>query len=71
MSETPQALNQLAPKQKTCDACGTNFPCFTPLGPCWCEDVKLSREMLADLRARYQDCLCPDCLNAAAENETA
>jgi len=57
------------PKVKVCGACGASFDCFTPLGPCWCEDVKLSSETLGELRARYDDCLCAKCLRAAAEKE--
>lgn len=55
-----------APKQKTCEACGTQFPCSSPWGPCWCEDVKVGRDTLAEIRSRYSECLCPKCLTAAA-----
>jgi hypothetical protein len=54
------------PKQKICEACGTQFPCASPWGPCWCEDVKVSTQTLAELRACYDECLCPKCLTAAA-----
>jgi len=54
------------PKQKICQACGTQFPCASPWGPCWCEEVKVSITILAELRARYDECLCPKCLTAAA-----
>jgi hypothetical protein len=55
-----------APKQKICEACGIQFPCSSSGGPCWCEDVKVSRETLAEIRSRYNECLCPKCLTAAA-----
>jgi hypothetical protein len=54
------------PRQKICEACGIQFPCFSSGGPCWCEDVKVGRETLAEVRSRYNDCLCPKCLAAAA-----
>jgi hypothetical protein len=54
------------PKQKICQACGTQFPCASPSGPCWCEDVKVSTQTLAELRVQYDECLCPKCLTAAA-----
>ncbi len=53
-----------APKQKVCEKCGAKFDCYSPWGPCWCEEVKLKPEALANLRARYDDCLCPNCLAA-------
>jgi hypothetical protein len=57
------------PKVKVCEACGASFDCFTPRGPCWCEDVKLSSETLAELKAKYRECLCPACLKDAAAKE--
>ena len=54
------------PKQKICEACGAQFPCSSPWGPCWCEDVKVSSQTLAEIRTRYNECLCPKCLTAAA-----
>jgi hypothetical protein len=75
-NETDKKLSGLAdrekqgtPKVKVCEACGTGFDCFTPRGPCWCEDVKLSSETLAELRAQYRECLCPACLKDAAAKE--
>jgi hypothetical protein len=56
-----------APKQKICQACGTQFPCSSPSSPCWCDDVKVSRQTLAELRTQYDECLCPKCLTAAAK----
>ncbi|MGH9592784.1 MAG: cysteine-rich CWC family protein, partial [Bryobacteraceae bacterium] len=54
------------PKTKVCGACGAEFSCTRMVGPCWCEDVKIGAATLADLRARFSDCLCPNCLRAAA-----
>ncbi len=53
-------------KEKTCAQCGEKFQCFAEQGPCWCDEVKVSSEELAGLRARHADCLCPNCLRAAA-----
>lgn len=51
---------------RTCEACGSAFQCGASLRGCWCVSVKLSAEIRQQLRARYQDCLCPTCLQAAA-----
>ena len=48
-----------------CANCGTFFSCGALESPCWCDTVKLSPAALANLRARYVDCLCPRCLVAA------
>jgi len=56
--------NACAPTQKKCAACGQQFSCGAPGPGCWCEDVHLSPAALAQLRARYADCLCPRCLAA-------
>jgi len=54
--------------RKTCPACGESFDCCADTRSCWCERENLSGEVLAALRGRYDDCLCPRCLAAAAEN---
>jgi len=68
MSERQQTSKQTAgaPKQKICEKCGAKFDCYAPWGPCWCDDVKLKPGALANLRAQYKDCLCPNCLRATA-----
>jgi hypothetical protein len=47
-------------REKICESCGQAFECR--LGACWCDDASLSDERRAQLRARYNDCLCPTCL---------
>jgi hypothetical protein len=56
-----------APTRKKCEACGEMFDCAAPERGCWCEEVKLSGQVAAEVRGRYADCLCPRCLAAAAE----
>ena len=46
----------------SCPQCGNTFGCGVALQSCWCHAVQLSTEALATLRARYDACLCPDCL---------
>ena len=48
-------------KEKLCSKCGESFGCGGLLG-CWCREVKLDEQTLANLRASYADCLCPNCL---------
>jgi Cysteine-rich CWC len=54
------------PEVKVCAACGETFSCAARAAGCWCEETKLTKEALIELRARYSDCLCPRCLWAAA-----
>ena len=49
----------------TCEACGSAFTCGASLQGCWCTEVRVTAEARADLRARYRDCLCRDCLERA------
>ena len=49
-----------AAQRKTCSACGDTFPCLP--GGCWCAALRLSPTTLRELRAKYDNCLCPDCL---------
>lgn len=59
-----------APTQKKCESCGEFFACGAPGPGCWCEDVKLTNDAAARLRACHTDCLCPRCLASAAGHNT-
>lgn len=50
----------------TCEACGEPFTCGASLAGCWCSQVKLSDAVRAELRERYQSCLCRACLERFA-----
>ncbi|HEX7997715.1 MAG TPA: cysteine-rich CWC family protein [Pyrinomonadaceae bacterium] len=54
---------------QTCEACGATFHCGVLDSSCWCEDVKLNEDVRAELRVRYERCLCPACLERFAEVE--
>jgi len=50
----------------TCEACGNQFTCGATLTGCWCSEIKLSDEQRAELKGRYRNCLCRECLLVAA-----
>jgi Cysteine-rich CWC len=52
-----------------CESCGGEFVCGATLAGCWCGEVKLSDETRAELRARFQSCLCRACLERFAAGE--
>lgn len=49
------------PKIKTCPACKKQFECLHN-ADCWCMNYKLSKEQLDMLRAKYNDCICEECM---------
>ncbi len=56
------ALTQALTKHKHCEACGKEFSCGASVFGCWCSEIELTDETRAELRSRYRDCLCRDCL---------
>jgi len=50
---------------KICGQCRQPFSCGQE-GGCWCNEVQLSRDQLAWIKARFDNCLCPRCLRAVA-----
>jgi hypothetical protein len=46
----------------TCESCGKEFVCGVSLKGCWCSEIKLNDQTRADLRSKYKDCLCRECL---------
>lgn len=59
--------NNDIPEQKVCESCGEAFGCGAKLDGCWCVDVGIPTEMAANLKAKFNDCLCPKCLASMAE----
>lgn len=50
--------------QKNCSKCGVAFGCQNETSGCWCENIHLSEQTLAELKAAYDNCLCPVCLKS-------
>jgi hypothetical protein len=55
--------------QKTCSKCGVQFSCQNEMPGCWCERVQLNQETLDELKATYENCLCPVCLQGFANRD--
>lgn len=53
----------VTPGPKTCARCGAAFTCkVDDLAHCQCIGVRLSADLLGQLAASYDDCLCSRCL---------
>ena len=52
-----------------CEACGAPFTCGAKLSGCWCAEIQLSDETRAKLKARYNNCLCRECLERLSDRE--
>jgi len=50
-----------------CEACGADFTCGASDKGCWCMNVELNDEARAELKSKFNDCLCPDCLEKLAK----
>jgi len=46
-----------------CESCGEDFSCGANIGKCWCFEVELKAETLAELRDNFKNCLCGKCLS--------
>ena len=56
-----------------CPACGEEFGCSanaceTPPTDCWCFAIRLDEAAIAELKSRYEGCLCNKCLGAFARD---
>ncbi|NNE99161.1 MAG: cysteine-rich CWC family protein [Pyrinomonadaceae bacterium] len=49
-----------------CESCGGEFICGATIRGCWCMKVKLSDETRADIKSKFERCLCPKCLEQIA-----
>ena len=63
------ALGFVSEKYKSpsiCESCGNEFVCGATIRGCWCTEVKLTDEARGDLRSKFNNCLCRDCLEKQA-----
>ena len=61
-------------RKTTCPRCDGPFECGVAADratPCFCVSFALGPERLAELRARWSDCLCADCLATLANDPEA
>ena len=58
MSKTVEQI----PEPKICESCGKTFGCGANLDGCWCSAVSLTIENASEIKAKFEDCLCPSCL---------
>ena len=54
-------------EQLICEACGEELLCGAKTGNCWCFDIMIDPAALEDLRSKFQNCLCQDCLKNKIE----
>ena len=64
MSRVLNVLNAIVAggRDVKCEACGKDFVCGVSLKGCWCSEIKLDDQTRAELRSKYKDCLCKECL---------
>lgn len=68
-----KALSFISKKYKepsTCESCGDEFICGATIKGCWCMNLKLPQEARAELKSKYNNCLCQDCLEKYADKES-
>ncbi len=54
--------------QKVCPKCSAAFECYRTVKlSCWCENYTVRPENLKLLADKYNNCLCPECLQLFAE----
>lgn len=65
--DLPQERTDLEAQNSLCEACGTEFYCGAQIERCWCFETKLPALALAEIRQKYDKCLCSYCLTQAGE----
>ena len=67
LTESTQKSAETIPEKKICESCGEEFSCGAQIGKCWCFEVDLNAEALAELIGNYNRCLCENCLSSARD----
>ena len=70
-----KALGFISLKYKdpsVCESCGEEFICGATLKGCWCMEIELTEENRNELKSKFRNCLCRNCLEkSAAVSETS
>jgi hypothetical protein len=53
---------------KVCERCHQTFECGQY--GCWCGQIGVTEQQMDWISARFEDCLCPDCLSLVTRGET-
>lgn len=56
------------PVRKVCEVCRQLFECGQY--GCWCGQIGITEQQMDWISARFEDCLCPDCLSRVIRGET-
>ena len=49
-----------------CESCGDEFICGATITGCWCMNVNVTDDARAEMKEKFQKCLCPKCLGSYA-----
>lgn len=49
-----------------CESCGEEFVCGATLKGCWCMEIELTDEARKDLKSKFRNCLCRNCLEKSS-----
>jgi len=61
-----------AQRQLVCESCGASFGCCAErIASCWCANVNIPDAVRADLKAKFSECICPECLAKYTQQEPA
>lgn len=66
-----KALSFVSVKYKepsVCESCNEQFICGATIKGCWCMKIKLTAEVRQELKAKFKDCLCQNCLEKYASS---
>lgn len=56
------AVSEDSKKSKICESCGEGFLCGAETKSCWCFDLKLTDQNREELKSKFKNCLCKNCL---------
>jgi hypothetical protein len=57
------------PDKLICEFCDKEFSCGASVGKCWCFDVDLKADTLAQMRKDFKNCLCQECLDKSKQTK--
>jgi hypothetical protein len=66
---TPGFISPKHREASVCESCGEGFVCGVSLKGCWCVEVELSEKARQNLKTKFRNCLCRNCLEKYTAEE--
>ena len=61
-NNSPGFISKQHKTPSVCESCGEEFTCGAALNGCWCMNIEITEKTQEQLKTKFKNCLCENCL---------